>query len=87
MSGATQRNNYVPYSPSVYTASGQPPESLARGVEVPSMPQQYSVAELDGHGKGKNYPSVGRNSDRDTPWRYLSAEEAMGGGWKNEERE
>lgn len=66
--------------PSVYAGDGMPPPSLTRGREAPpSGLQRYSsMAELEGDSPSQR----GRGGDE--PWRYLSAENALAGGWKNE---
>lgn len=81
---------YVPYTPSVYTSSGQAPSSLPRGAQAPTMAQSYSVAELHGESSPQRPQSMsqglGISMSGERPWQYLSAEDALAGGWRDEGR-
>ncbi|KAK0310579.1 hypothetical protein LTR01_003732 [Friedmanniomyces endolithicus] len=71
----------MPYTPSAYQY--EPPSSVPRtaAAKPPSLPQDYSLASL---GSSANiYRGLSQHGG--APWAYLSPEEAVGGGWRNEE--
>ncbi|KAK0946027.1 hypothetical protein LTR29_002608 [Friedmanniomyces endolithicus] len=75
------RHSSTPYTPSAYQF--EPPSSVPRtaAAKPPSLPQDYSLASL---GSSANiYRGLSQNGG--APWAYLSPEEAVGGGWRNEE--
>lgn len=89
-STSSGRRKYVPYTPSVYTSSGQAPSSLPRGAQAPTMAQSYSVAELHGESSPQRPQSMaqglGISMSGERPWQFLSAEDALAGGWRDEGR-
>jgi len=75
------RHSSTPYTPSAYQF--EPPSSVPRtaAAKPPSLPQDYSSASL---GSSANiYRGLSQHGG--APWAYLSPEEAVGGGWRNEE--
>lgn len=58
-----------------------PPSRLVKGgVKRETSMQRYSpLAELEGRS-----PSRGQRGSNAEPWSYLSAEDALAGGWKND---
>lgn len=73
------------YTPSNYQV--QPPDSIAHttGQQPPSLPQEYSTANLAFQGGSPVYRGLRTESEGDVPpWAYLSAEDARNGLWVNE---
>lgn len=78
---------YTPYTPSAYGGGDEPPSSVARTVSTapPSLPQDYSAVSL---GSTSNiYRGLSKSHSGRAPWAYLSPENAVSGGWRNEEGE
>ncbi|KAK5113579.1 hypothetical protein LTR85_010807 [Meristemomyces frigidus] len=83
VSPLTPTYRYTPYTPSAYGGSNEPPSSVPRTVPAapPSLPQDYSAVSL---GSMANiYRGLSLNGG--APWAYLSPEEAVRGGWRNED--
>ncbi|KAK4546971.1 hypothetical protein LTR36_001703 [Oleoguttula mirabilis] len=83
VSPLTPTYRYTPYTPSAYGGGNEAPSSVPRTVSAapPSLPQDYSAVSL---GSTANiYRGLSQRGG--APWAYLSPEEAVRGGWRNEE--
>ncbi|KAK0839933.1 hypothetical protein LTR03_010922 [Friedmanniomyces endolithicus] len=75
------RHISMPYTPSAYQYEPQSSVPRTAAAKPPSLPQDYSLASL---GSSANiYRGLSQHGG--APWAYLSPEEAVDGGWRNEE--
>lgn len=73
----------APYTPSNYQPEA--PESIPPALKLSSLrPREYSAATFDSDSTSRSpvYRGLGRHG-AGAPWDFLSAESAIGGGWKN----
>lgn len=86
----------LPYSPSIYVDGVPGSIERSNNGNPPSLPQAYSASTLP-HGLSSAHifpqhtpadgPTATGAEDRATrsPWAYLSPEEALNGGWRNDQ--